>query len=314
MRNDFEPLSSADDVLSMSRAKSVRAGLRFFEAVAMPSRNLSARTRVEYHNDLAHLVQFLEGRGKGELAVVSLGDLEWYQAEMDGRGLAPASRRRKTHSIKTFFGFLYTQGTIDSNIADRLIPPRAPRREPRWLTEREYKDLLRACSHQPRDAAIIELFLQTGLRLSELARLTLSDIELPAKITPEPDNVGFARVTRKGGRMEQIPLNHKACRSLRSWMALRPVCEHDGLFVTKYQTPISRRAIQAAVARHLEDAGIRGASVHSLRHTMATHHAARGTDLRTLQETLGHADLATTAMYVSLAKKAQRTALQAHAL
>lgn len=314
MQNDFEPFSSADDVLSMSRAKTVRDGLRFFEVVAMPSRNLSARTRVEYHNDLAQLVQFLEGRGKGNLGAVSLGDLEWYQAEMDGRGLAPASRRRKTHSIKTFFDFLYTHGSIASNIADRLIPPRAPRQEPRWLTEREYKDLLRACSHQPRDAAIIELFLQTGMRLSELARLTLSDIELPATITPEPDNVGFARVRRKAGRMEQIPLNYKASRSLRSWMAHRPVCEYDSLFVTKYQTPISRRAIQAAVARYLTDAGIRGASVHSLRHTMATHHAARGTDLRTLQETLGHADLATTAMYMSLAKKAQRQALQEHAL
>ena len=74
------------------------------------------------------------------------------------------------------------------------------------------------------------------------------------------------------------------------------------------------RAIQAAVTKYLSEAAIKGASVHTLRHTMATHHIARGTDLKTVQETLGHADLATTAMYVSLAKKAQKRALQEHAL
>lgn len=77
---------------------------------------------------------------------------------------------------------------------------------------------------------------------------------------------------------------------------------------------MSKRAIQATVAAYLDEAGIKDASVHTLRHTMATHHIARGTDLKTIQETLGHADLATTAMYVQLAKRAQRRALQEHAL
>ena len=90
--------------------------------------------------------------------------------------------------------------------------------------------------------------------------------------------------------------------------------DHDALFVTKFKAPMSSRAIQYRVKKHLDEAGIKGASVHTLRHTMATHHVARGTDLKTLQETLGHADLATTSIYVSLAKKAQRRALQENAL
>ncbi len=240
--------------------------------------------------------------------------MEAYQAEMDGRGYTPATRRRKTQSIKAFFAFLERQAVLETDVAARLPLPRQPKREPRYLTEREYKDLLRACSHHPRDAATLEVFLQTGMRLSELAGLTLGDLELPAKTTPDPDNVGYARIRRKGGEVETIPLNYKACKALRAYRAVRPDCGHDALWVTKFKTPMGKRAIQAAVARYLREAGIEGAAVHSLRHTMATHHVARGTDLKTVQETLGHAYLATTALYVSLAKKAQRKALQDHAL
>ncbi len=90
--------------------------------------------------------------------------------------------------------------------------------------------------------------------------------------------------------------------------------DHDGLFVTKFKTAIKPRAIQYLVDKYLKEAGIEGASVHTMRHTMATHHVAAGTDLKTVQETLGHADIATTAIYVSLSKKAQRQALQENAL
>jgi site-specific recombinase XerD len=86
----------------------------------------------------------------------------------------------------------------------------------------------------------------------------------------------------------------------------------EATFLTRYGTPLSKRAVQRLVAQYLAEARVDGASVHSLRHTMATHHVAAGTDLRTLQETLGHANLATTALYSQMAKSAQRRALQAN--
>lgn len=130
-------------------------------------------------------------------------------------------------------------------------------------------------------------------------------------MTPEPDNVGHARITRKGGKVVLVPLNYKACRVLKTWRGTKHkrVEGCDAVFVSKYGLRLSKRAVQDTVA-----AKIAGASVHSLRHTMATHHIARCTDLKTVQETLGHADLATTALYVSLAKQAQKRALQEHAL
>ncbi len=122
------------------------------------------------------------------------------------------------------------------------------------------------------------------------------------------------RVRRKGGRVESIPLNYKACQALASYLKVRPKIDEAGLFISKFGTSMSPRAIEQMVTKYLKEARIAGASVHTLRHTMATHHVARGTDLKTVQETLGHASLATTTIYVSLAKNAQRKALQEHAL
>lgn len=294
--------------------ETISQGLALFEHVGMPASNLAARTRTIYKSDLEDLIAFLEEQGVTELSEVGLQGLERYQAEMDRRGYKPATRRRKTYAIKTFFKFLHRQGVVKKNVADELIPPKAQKREPRFLSKDEYQRLLRACSHKSRDAAVIEMFLQTGMRLAELARLTLSDVELPTRVTREPENMGTVRVTRKGGKIETIPLNYKACQALKTWLKTRPKVDHDALFVTKFKTPMSQRAIQYTVKKYMEEAEIKGASVHTLRHTMATHHIAQGTDPKTIQETLGHESLETTTIYIALAKKAQRKALQDHAL
>ena len=314
MTNNHNLFDAADLHVAASDVKAVREAIHLYGTVSMPSRNLARRTRIEYLRDLEELAGFLDRAGIRSISAVSLQVLQEFQAWMDRREFESSTRRRKTQTIKGFFRFLHHFGVLRQDVAQRLIPPRLRAKEPRYLSEAEYKRLLRVCQHQPRNAAIVEVFLQTGLRLAELARLTVSEVELPSRPTPEPDNVGFATVTRKGGRRDTIPLNYKACRALKTWLAVRPAVEHDALFVSKQMTALSRRAIQAMVAKALDEAGVAGASVHSLRHTMATHHVARGTDLKTVQETLGHADLKTTAGYVQLAKKAQRRALQEHAL
>jgi site-specific recombinase XerD len=296
------------DIETLSQA------LQVYEAVEMPARGWAAKTRTEYTNDLAGLLEFLEGRGVKQPKQVKLEHLRGYQAELERRGLAASSRQRKTYAIKGFFGFLAEYQLVADNLADKLIPPKVPKKEPRFLTEQEYKALVRACSHHPRDAAIVELLLQTGMRLGELVRLSLDDIELPQRITKAPENVGFVTVTRKGGDTVTIPLNYKACQALKTWLKVRPQVDTDALFVTKFRKSMGRRAVYRAVKKYLKEAGIKNATVHTIRHTFGTHHVAQGTDLKTVQETMGHADIATTALYVHLAKKAQRKALQEHAL
>src|SRR5437763_16770550 len=111
-----------------------------------------------------------------------------------------------------------------------------------------------------------------------------------------------------------MPLNYKGSRAIATYLRVRPAVIHEALFVSKFKRPMTPRTIEYMVSKYLAEASIQNASVHTLRHTMATHHVARGTDLKTVQETLGHANLKTTSIYVSLAKTAQRKALQEHAL
>jgi site-specific recombinase XerD len=297
-----------------SSGATLAQALAQFETIGMPARNLAARTRHEYGRDLRDLLSYLAHRGTTQLEQVRSRELEAYLAELDRRGLQGSTRNRKVHTLKTFFTWLVGQELLTTSPAARLIAPRAVMREPRYLSEEEYRRLLRACSHHARDAAIIEVFLQTGMRLSELARLMLADVDLPKRITRDIESMGSVRVQRKGGKIERIPLNYKACQALAAYLKVRPTVDHDGLFITKFKTRMTTRSIEYMVSKYLGETGISGASVHTLRHTMATHHVARGTDLKTVQVTLGHASLATTTIYVLLSKRAQKKALQEHAL
>ena len=288
--------------------------LKLYELIYMPSRNFAPKTRLDYHNDLEDLVAFLEEGSLRRLNQLSLRDLEAYLAELDRRGYAGASRKRKTYAIKSFFSFLYRSGYADKDLAERLIPPKTEQKEPRVLTKPEYEALLRACSHHVRDSAIIELLLQTGLRLSEVAHLAVYDVDLPGRIGRDPEAVGRLHIVGKGRKDRYIPLNYKACHALKTWLDARPEAATHALFVSKFGEALGPRAIQHLVGKYLTEAGIRGASVHTLRHTFATHHVAQGTSLRTVQEVLGHADLKTTSIYVQLAQEVVRKELQEHAL
>jgi site-specific recombinase XerD len=299
---------------AQKRPQTLGAALALYERIYMPSRNFAEKTRLNYHHDLAALIAFLHTLGHRRLDRIALGDLEAYFAELDRRGLAGLPRRRKTYACKSFFSFLYRSGYILQNPSERLIPPKAEQKEPRVLTKQECEALLRACSHHPRDSAIIEILLQTGVRLSEAARLTIHDVDLPARVGRDPNMVGRAHILGKGRKERWIPLNYKACRAVKTWLDARPQVAPSALFISKFGQGMGLRAIQHLVKKYLDEAGIVGACVHTLRHTFATHHVAQGTSLRTVQEVLGHASLKTTSIYVQLAQEGVKRELQEHAL
>ena len=166
-----------------STVETLAQALAQFETIGMPARNLATRTRREYSRDLGDLLSYLEQCGTTRLDEVRPRALEGYLADLDRRGLQGSTRNRKVHTLKTFFKWLMGQEIVMSNPAAQLVAARANKKEPRYLSEEEYRRLLRASSHHARDAAVVEVFLQTGMRLSELAHLTLTDIELPKRIT-----------------------------------------------------------------------------------------------------------------------------------
>jgi len=294
-------------------ANDLREALSSYEQIYVPSRNFAPKTRLSYKDDLGELIGFLVQQDRITPSDISPSDLEAYLAHLDQRGLAGSTRRRKTYACKSFFGYLFRSGVILRNPAEQLIPPRSEQKEPRVLSKTEYQALLRACSYHPRDAAIVELFLQTGIRLSELSSLQVGDVQLPGRITKEAETVGRLHIMGKGRKARWLPLNHKACRALKAWLDARQSGE-GALFLTKFGRPMGPRAVQQLIRKYLTEVGITGASVHTLRHTFATHHVAQGTSLRTVQEVLGHSSLKTTSIYVQLAQEAVKRDLQEHAL
>ena len=299
----------------MPAATSLSDTLLLYETEYLAARNLAFRSRQEYLNDLKDLFSFLTGgQGITDPVKVTKQHLERYLAELDRRGFAGSTRRRKVASIRSFFSFLQDAGIIQLSPALKLIPPERERNEPRVLSEGEYKRLLEAVRGDIRDQAIIELILQTGLRLTEVARLHVNHVSLPSKISKEPGYVGSVTVLGKGRKQRSVTLNYKACRAIKNYLAVRPDVTDSHLFISKFRNGLSARAIEHRVTKHLKEAGIPNASVHTLRHTFATHTIKRGTKLEVVRQALGHESLETTSIYVHLAREMMDKELQENAL
>jgi site-specific recombinase XerD len=282
---------------------------------SLEAKNRSPLTIRAYQTDLFQFLAWLEHNSYApEPAKVERADITEYLASLGQQKRTGVTRARKLAAIRSFFAFLEDQEVILASPARKLIPPEREQHQPRVLTEAEYKRLLDVVKYEPRDAAIIELLLQTGMRLSELARLTLQDIKLPAKISRDPGNVGSVRIFGKGRKGRTVTLNWKACKAIKAYLAIRPQVEADRLLISKFRAPMSPRAIQNAVTKYLKEANIVGASVHSLRHTFGTHMVKKGVKLDVVRQALGHASLKTTSIYVQLAREVMDRELQEHAL
>jgi len=284
-----------------------------FQHTYMALRNFAEATRRGYASDLRLFLRYLTDRAGVRTAnEIERTHLHEYFAELDRRGRSGATRARKLAAVKSFFGYLEDSGIIGRNPAKGFSRPKQEIREPRVLTEGEYNGLREACERRPRDKALIELFLQTGLRLSEVANLTFGGIELPP--VGQPRCVGAVRVLGKGRKRRTVSLNWKACDALRAYLGNRTTPSTLPVFLSRTGKGLTARAIQRIIKKYMVHAGITGASVHTLRHTFATHMVRKGTNLRVIQEALGHTSLQTTSVYVSLARELMDQQLQANAL
>jgi site-specific recombinase XerD len=279
--------------------------LRYLDAGA-----LALRTRREYRNDLTSVIAFLTDQcGISSPIQVTRVHLEAYLAHLDAHGYSGAARRRQFASIRSLFLFLLHTGMITTDPTLKLIPPEREDQLPRVLTDMEYRRLQLVVSQDAscsgtRDSALIELLLQTGLTLSEVARLTTAHLDLRSTMTRD-DSPGTVQVLRRGRPARTLPLTWQTCQTLRAYLAVRPSVEGTALFLSKFQAGMSPRSIERAVAKHLKAAGIHDASVHTLRHTFATTQVKNHTSLETVQQMLGHATPDSAIRYVDLAFQQQ---------
>src|SRR5215213_1278113 len=194
----------------------------------MPYRNFAQRTRVEYVNDLQGFIDFAEKAGVIHAKEVGLPIVERFIAGLEQKGYSGLTRKRKVVTIRSFFSFLYRDGYINADIASKVILPFTEITTPHVLTQAECDRLRTACLGNPRDRAIIELLLQTGIKLSELTRLTLNDLDLYKSDREAQGELGIIRIVGNRGKKERmIPLNDKANFALRSYLKVRENAEND---------------------------------------------------------------------------------------
>jgi site-specific recombinase XerD len=218
------------------------------------------------------------------------------------------TRKRKLAPIRGFLKFLKDNGIIFGNPADTIEGPIREERDPAILMKTEYKALLQVAGENPRDFAIVMLFLQSGLRVSELVNLTLSDVSFETReITVRQG---------KGRKDRVVPLIGQASEALKAYLAVRPASvEYDNVFLARNKTSMDQRSVRYRIHKYYQEAGIRKkASVHTLRHTFSTHQVASGLPLPQLKEILGPRKLETSYKYVHLVKTNLRENMEKEAL
>ncbi len=247
------------------------------------------------------------------LQTITLSDLYAFMAYVSNdRDNSSYARARKVASLKAFFKYLtHKAKVLDSNPAIELESPKILKRLPRYLNIEESKQLLNSVEGQfsTRDYAIITLFLNCGLRLSELVGINLNDVR-ETSLT----------VIGKGDKERSVPLNNACIKALRDYMDDRPrdaVKDRNALFLSARKQRISKESVQKIVKKYIKAAGLdtKRYSTHKLRHTAATLMYRYGNvDIRALQELLGHESISTTQIYTHLDSKQLKNAVDSNPL
>lgn len=263
-------------------------------------RGLSENTRMAYGHDLTEFLAWLQRRGCGGIQEVKRKDLIDFLMDGKARGLRASSLARRLVAIKVFFRYLSQEGLLASNVADAMDSPRLWKILPPTLSVAEVDRLLAAPDPKTirglRDRAILETFYATGLRVSELASLTLDSLHLDAD---------YVRCIGKGDKERVVPIGGRAAEAVTQWLekgrpayAVRGDGQCRAVFLSRLGGPLSRITLWRQIRAYARRAGIsKSLSPHMLRHSFASHLLANGASLRVIQEMLGHADISTTQIY-----------------
>ncbi len=249
-------------------------------------------TTIAYKKDIDQLLEYLNKAGKDNITSIATQDLNDFLALLASQNYTPKSISRKINSIKTFYRFLALNKIIDNNVAAAVVHPKFDTKAPRILSRMEYRALRDAARADPRIAAVVELLLQTGMRIGELSALTTS--------SPSENFIKIPGIENHPER--DIPLNKAAKTALDLYLGVRPKVESDALFITKTGRPLLIRNIRTAIDRYFKIAGISGAKVNDLRHTFIAHHLAAGTSPILVSKLVGHKRISTTEKYLEFIK------------
>jgi integrase/recombinase XerC len=261
-------------------------------------KNASEYTLINYSADLRDFSKFL-----GDISVETINYLvlRRYLAHMKEKNYSKRTVARKLASLRSFFKFLYREGYIKTNPASSVATPKLDKKLPLFLDTDEVVKLIEAPNEKDaaglRDRAILETLYSTGMRVSELVRLNIENIDFIS---------GVVKVFGKGKKERLAPIGDKALRAIRNYLDRRgaELTDKKVIFLNKNGTRLTDRSVRRVVEKYIKRASLRdGISPHTLRHSFATHLLNRGADLRSVQELLGHMNLSTTQIYTHVTTK-----------
>jgi len=263
-------------------------------------RGLSPHTIAAYERDLDQFTRFCERMGTDDVSEVNRRTIRRYMSHLATREYSRRSIARKISAVRSFFGDAARRQLVPANPADGIRQPKRPAPLPKALPARGLADLLdNVVGEEPvdlRDRAILELLYASGLRVSELASLQVGDM----------GTSDLLRVVGKGNKTRMVPIGRRARQAVSSYLAEgRPKLAGDqaysALWVGVRGGPLDTRGVRRVVQKRL------GTFPHALRHSFATHLLEGGADLRSVQELLGHVELATTQIYTAVSRQHLRS-------
>ncbi len=270
--------------------------------------NKSQLTLTAYKIDL---LQFFQWLSENDVTVttpaqVTRGYVNEYLAYLSSQGRSGVTRARKLAALKSFFSYLTDEHMITASPADTIHMPNKERKKKVVLRTDEYSRMLSEAGGNPRDFSILQVFLQTGIRVSELIAITLEDLDVQNRML---------KVHGKGNKEREIPLEKKSVQALKSWLIVRPESQDQHLFLNYSGEGLSIRGVRKIVEKYLKKAGItKQISCHGLRRTFGSAKAGKGMNAFQLQKLMGHERITTTIAYVEIGQEELRRAMEATSL
>ncbi len=258
---------------------------------SLKTKGRSPSTILAYRADLEQLNIYLSSKSKTHPSEVEPADLDGFKEYLLAEKYTPKSTSRKLNAVKTFFRWLKDENIITSDPSKDVVHPKIDASNPKFLNQLEYRALRDITRTDPRIAAIIELILQTGMRISEVANLKLANIK-EEQVTIE----SYATQPER-----TVPLNAAAKQALDNYLKERPKTDSPFAFVSKNGKSLAVRNIRASIDRYMQKAEIPNYSVNDLRTTFIVENLKRGVDLVTISQAAGHKRLSTTERYLELA-------------
>lgn len=254
----------------------------------------SIHTIIAYKKDLEQMSDYLNKHGVTDPKAVEEPILKDYFEGLKTENLSAKTVSRKLNSARTFFKYLQELNVVEKNPAILITHPKINPVVPRVLTELEYRALRDTARPDQRTYLIIEILLQTGIRIGELCRITMNDLHINSDEEASLTIVEYGSTQRR-----EIPLNEQAVDIFKEYLSIRPKnAKCDNVFITKNGNPLLVRNIRTSIDNTFRKAGINNAKVNDLRNTFIAHHLARGTNIFILSKIIGHKRIATTEKYL----------------